>query len=89
MSNSVSLFLVLAIALGVGGAAYAQPVPPPPIGDISIDRNDATPLEEVKKLIAAGRTKQALDFTDEQLAKNPRNAQMRFVAWCHFVGHER
>lgn len=79
MSNSVSLFLVLAIALGVGRAAYAQPVPPPPIGDISIDRNDATPLEEVKKLIAAGRTKQALDFTDEQLAKNPRNAQMRFV----------
>ena len=58
---------------------HAQPVPPPAIGDISVDRTDATPLEEVRKLIAAGRSKQALAFADEQLAKNPRNAQMRFM----------
>ena len=79
MLNRVSRFLVLATALHLGGVVCAQPVPPPPIGDISIDRNDATPLEEVKKLVAAGRSKQALAFADEQLAKNPRNAQLRFV----------
>ena len=79
MSNSVALLFVLAVAVVLGGAAHAQPVPPPAVGDISIDRNDATPLEEVKKLIAAGRSKQALAFADEHLAKNPRNAQMRFV----------
>ena len=59
--------------------AVAQPVPPPIVGDISVDPGDARPLEEVRKLIAAGRTKQALAFADEQLVKNPRNAQMRFV----------
>ena len=83
MSTHVPLLLVpfflVAAALGFGGIAYAQPVPPPVVGDISVDPNDATPLEEVRKLIAAGRTKQALAFADEHLVKNPRNAQMRFV----------
>lgn len=79
MSNSVSLLIVLAVAIGFGGAVRAQPVPPPAVGDILIDRSDATPLEEVRKLISAGRSKQALAFADEQLLKNPRNAQMRFV----------
>lgn len=79
MSAHVSLLLLVAVALGFGSAANAQPVPPPPVGDISVDRKEATPLEEVRKLVAAGRSKQALAFADEQLAKNPRNAQMRFV----------
>ena len=79
MSTHGSLFFVLAAALGFAGVTSAQPVPPPIVGDISVDPRDATPLEEVRKLIAAGRTKQALAFADEQLAKNPRNAQMRFV----------
>ena len=83
MSTHVSLlfahFFLVVAALGFAGIAYAQPVPPPIVGDISVDPSDATPLEEVRKLIAAGRTKQALAFADEQLAKNPRNAQMRFV----------
>ena len=83
MSTDVSLllarFYLVAIVLGFAGIASAQPVPPPLVGDISVDPGNATPLEEVRKLIAAGRTKQALAFADEQLAKNPRNAQMRFV----------
>ena len=83
MSTRVSLLLPLyflvATTLGFGGFAYGQPLPAPVVGDFAVDRNDATPLEEVRKLIAAGRTKQALAFADEHLAKNPRNAQMRFV----------
>ena len=79
MSARVSFLLVVAVALGFGGIVHAQPVPPPVVGDISVDPKDATPLEEVRKLVAAGRSKQALAFADEQLAKNPRNAQMRFV----------
>ena len=79
MFNNVSRLWVIGIALAAGATAHAQPVPPPVVGDISIDRNDATPLEEVRKLIAAGRSKQALVFAEAQLVKNPRNAQLRFV----------
>ena len=79
MSKGASSLFVLAVAIGLGGAVCAQPVPPPPVGDISVNAPEPTPLEEVRKLVAAGRSKQALAFADEQLAKNPRNAQMRFV----------
>ena len=79
MSTHVSFVLMVAALLGIAGSSYAQPVPPPVIGDISIDRIDPAPLEEVRRLIAAGRSKQALAFAEEQLVKNPRNAQMRFV----------
>jgi len=65
--------------MSFGFGVQAQPLPPPTVGDIAVDRTDVSPLEEVKKLIAAGRSKQALAFADEQLVKNPRNAQMRFV----------
>ncbi len=65
--------------MSFGGGVQAQPLPPPTVGDIAVDRTDVSPLEEVKKLIAAGRSKQALAFADDQLVKNPRNAQMRFV----------
>ena len=79
MSKSVSRVLFLAVAISFGLGVQAQPLPPPTVGDIAVDRTDVSPLEEVKKLIAAGRSKQALAFADEQLVKNPRNAQMRFV----------
>jgi tetratricopeptide (TPR) repeat protein len=79
MSKSVSRVLILAVAIGFGCGAQAQPLPPPTVGDIAVDRTDVSPLEEVKKLIAAGRSKQALAFADDQLVKKPRNAQMRFV----------
>lgn len=54
-------------------------MPPPPIGDITVDRVAPTALQEVRKLIAAGQGKQALARADSHLAKNPRDAQMRFV----------
>jgi len=54
-------------------------VPPPPIGDITVDRVEPTALQEVRKLIAAGQGKQALARAESHLAKNPRDAQMRFV----------
>lgn len=78
MFPCVRLCIFVAFALAVAGVADAQPVPPP-IGDISIEKVDPTPLEEVRKLIAAGESQQALRRADEHLAKNPRNAQMRFV----------
>ncbi len=54
-------------------------MPPPPIGDITVDRVEPTALQEVRKLIAAGQGKRALARADSHLAKNPRDAQMRFV----------
>ncbi len=78
MSEYSPICFVVAAALAIGSTAHAQPVPPP-VGDIATDQIDPTPLEEVQKLIAAGRSKQALERADEHLAKNPRNAQMRFV----------
>ncbi len=79
MSKSASFLFVLAVATCFGCDVKAQQLTPPLVGDIAVDRNDVAPLEEVKKLIAAGRSKQALAFADDQLVKNPRNAQMRFV----------
>ena len=78
MFNSVRPLILAAIAVAVATAALAQPVPPP-VGDITTDKVDPTPLEEVQKLIAAGQTSQALARAEDHLAKNPRNAQMRFV----------
>ncbi len=54
-------------------------MPPPPIGDITVDRVEPTALQEVRKLIATGQGKQALARAESHLAKNPRDAQMRFV----------
>jgi Flp pilus assembly protein TadD len=52
----------------------AQSVPAP-----ANERVELTELQEVQKLMAAGQLKAALARADEQLVKNPRNAQMRFV----------
>jgi len=69
---------VACFALVSLGAVQAQPVPPA-VGDITVDRAQPTPLQDVRKLIAAGQGKQALARADSHLAKNPRDAQMRFV----------
>lgn len=77
LSTVVAPF-VACVALVSVGAVQAQPVPPA-VGDITVDRVAPTPLQEVRKLIAAGQGKQALSRADSHLAKNPRDAQMRFV----------
>lgn len=82
MSITFRLPLVIVFALGFG-AASAQPVPPA-IGDLT-NPVQPTPLEEVRKLISAGQTKQALARADQHLAKNPRDAQMRFVRGVIFT----
>ena len=69
----------VALVLGVAGALHAQPVPPPPFGDLETEKAPPTPLEEVRKLITAGENTKALARADQHLAKNPRDAQMRFV----------
>ena len=72
------LLILAAFVFAATGNAAAQPTPPP-VGDITTDQLDPTPLEEVQKLIAAGKGNQALARAEEHLLKNPRNAQMRFV----------
>src|SRR5215207_9757316 len=71
--------IAVTVVLITGGAPLRAQPTPPPVGDISVDKVEPTPLEDVKKLIATGDTKQALARADQYLAKNPRNAQMRFV----------
>lgn len=77
--------LVLAVVLGLlGGAAsaVAQPstsLPPQTVGDFTTDREPPTELQQVQRLVAAGRPGEALAQADAVLAKNPRDAQMRFV----------
>ncbi|MGB2818518.1 MAG: tetratricopeptide repeat protein [Burkholderiaceae bacterium] len=52
----------------------AQSVPSP-----ATERVELTELQQVQKLMGAGQMKQALARADAHLAKNPRDAQMRFV----------
>ena len=60
-------------------ASAQQPLPaqsvPAPVGD----RVELSELQEVQKLMTAGQLKPALARADAHLAKNPRDAQMRFV----------
>jgi Flp pilus assembly protein TadD len=58
-------------------AQIASPVPsvPAPVDE----RVELTELQQVQKLMAAGQMKAALARADAHLAKNPRDAQMRFV----------
>lgn len=52
----------------------AQSVPAP-----ANERIELTELQQVRSLMAAGQMTQALARADAHLAKNPRDAQMRFV----------
>jgi Flp pilus assembly protein TadD len=58
-------------------AQISSPVPsvPSPVDE----RIELTELQQVQKLMAAGQMKAALARADAHLAKNPRDAQMRFV----------
>jgi tetratricopeptide (TPR) repeat protein len=74
---SASALLVLAAA--PAAAQISTSLPPQTIGRLPSDRDIPTELQQVQALQAAGRRTDALKLADELLAKNPRNAQMRFV----------
>jgi len=78
MLTYLPIQLVFVTALMACGAVVAQPVLPA-VDDISADPVEPRALDEVRKLIASGRSKQALVRADLHLQKNPRDAQMRFV----------
>lgn len=71
-------FAAAALLAGPGVRAQlsspAQSVPAP-----ANERIELTELQQVRKLMAAGQMAQALARADAHLAKNPRDAQMRFV----------
>lgn len=73
-----SLF-VLAIAPVAAHGQVSTGLPPQTIGTLPSDKELPTELEQVQRLLATGHPQQALDRADAQLAKNPRDAQMRFV----------
>ena len=60
-------------------AAAQQPVPAQSVPAPASDRVELSDLQEVQQLMAAGQFKPALARADAHLAKNPRDAQMRFV----------
>ena len=74
--------LLIAIVAATTCPAWSQvssALPPQTIGTLSTDREPPTDLQQVQQLLATNRLPQALARADEHLAKNPRDAQMRFV----------
>lgn len=70
-----SVVAVLALAsLPAGAQSPAQSV-----GDLVAPQAAPTALEDVQKLLASGQPQRALERADAHLAKNPRDAQVRFV----------
>jgi len=72
LAGTVLLGLLPAIAAGQQTPVQSIPAP-------ATERVEPTDLQVVQKLMAAGQMKQALARADAHLAKNPRDAQMRFV----------
>lgn len=70
------LAALLACAPAVG---RAQALPAQSIGPLQADKDIPTDAEEVQRLVSAGRPRDALARADQALAKNPRNAQIRFM----------
>jgi Flp pilus assembly protein TadD len=60
-------------------ASAQQPLPAQSVPAPAGDRVELSELQEVQKLMTAGQLKPALARADAHLAKNPRDAQMRFV----------
>jgi Flp pilus assembly protein TadD len=67
------------LAAAVPPAVAQQPLPAQAVPAPAGDRVELTELQQVQKLMAAGQPKSALALADAHLAKNPRDAQMRFV----------
>jgi tetratricopeptide (TPR) repeat protein len=57
----------------------AQSLPAQSIGAPESDKTAPSAVQEVQRLVAAGQLKEALSRADAELARNPRNAQLRFV----------
>ena len=73
-------FVVASIALAMPAAVPAQSSSPvQSVPAPANERVELTPLQDVQKLMAAGQMKPALAKADAHLARNPRDAQMRFV----------
>ena len=60
-------------------AVAQQPLPAQSVPAPASDPVELSELQQVQKLMAAGQLKSALARADAHLAKNPRDAQMRFV----------
>jgi Flp pilus assembly protein TadD len=67
--------LLLASAMAVCAQGTPPQSVPAPVGE----RVELTELQQVQKLIAAGQLQPALARANAHLAKQPRDAQMRFV----------
>jgi len=67
------------LAAALQPATAQQPLPAQSIPAPASDRVELSDLEQVQKLMGAGQLKPALARADAHLAKNPRDAQMRFV----------
>lgn len=67
------------LAAALQPAAAQQPVPAQSVPAPASERVELTELQQVQKLMAAGQLKTALARADAHLAKNTRDAQMRFV----------
>ena len=79
---SLRCVLPAVIVAALAAPAWSQvssSLPPRAVGTLSSDKEPLTELQQVQQLINAGRFPQALTRADEQLARNPRDAQMRFV----------
>ena len=70
----IGLLATLPTLLPAQVSLPAQSVPAP-----ANDRIELTELQQVQKLLAAGQAQPALARAEAHLAKNPRDAQMRFV----------
>ena len=75
----LACLVVLALPASAALAQVSTALPPQTIGTLATDKELLTELQQVQQLLAAGRAPQALARADAQLAKNPRDAQMRFV----------
>lgn len=79
MRNALLVLLALLSLRLLLSDVHAQALPAQSVGNVDAEKNAPTPVQEVQRLIAAGQLKQALGRADAELAKNPRNAQLRFL----------
>ena len=77
--RSFALASAALLTVALSPASAQQPLPAPSLPAPASERVELSELQQVQKLIAAGQLKPALARADASLAKNPRDAQMRFV----------